>query len=307
MLTYIAKRLLIAIPIMFTVVTLVFFLMRLVPGDPVDMILGANALPAAREQLVKDFGFDRPLHTQYANYLKDLMSGNLGRSYFSQKSVNKRLKERLYATVQLAVTAIFWATLLALPLGIVAAVKKSSAVDRGILIFSLVGISVPSFYLGPVLALIFAIKLDLFPLSGRDLPGSLFLPSLTLGLAMASLLTRITRASLLEVLGKDYVRTARAKGLSRPKVILKHALRTALIPVIAILGLQFGTLLAGAVITEKVFSWPGLGSLMLEAISRRDYALVQGCVLVFSLSYVVVNLLTDVVYTFVDPRLNLSE
>lgn len=295
------------IPIMFIVVTLVFFLLRLVPGDPVDFILGQNPIPEAREQLIKAYHFDEPIITQYKYYLKDMLSGNFGRSFFSQKPVNEMIKERYGATLQLAFVAILWAMLISFPLGIIAALKKASSFDRSTLIFSLLGISVPSFYLGPLLALFFSIYLDWFPLSGRELPGSIFLPSITLGMAMAALLTRLTRASLLEVLDKDYVRTARAKGLRPFKVVVKHAFRTALIPVVAILGLQFGTLLAGAVITEKIFSWPGIGSLLLESISRRDYALVQGCVILIAVTYVIVNLLTDVVYVLVDPRLRLVE
>jgi len=307
MLIYFIKRLLMLIPIMFIVMTLVFFLMRLVPGDPVDFILGQNPIPEARESLIKAYHFDRPLLEQYKYYLKDMLSGNFGRSYFSDKPVNDEIRQRYGATLQLACAAIFWAMLISLPLGIISAVKKNSGFDKSTLVFSLLGVSVPSFYLGPLLALFFSIYLDWFPLSGRELPGSIFLPSITLGMAMAALLTRLTRASLLEVLDKDYVRTARAKGLSPFTVILKHAFRTALIPVVAILGLQFGTLLAGAVITEKIFSWPGIGSLLLESISQRDYALVQGCILMIAATYVIVNLLTDMVYVFIDPRLRLIE
>lgn len=306
-LQYILKRTMLIIPVMFTVMTLVFFLIRLTPGDPVDFILGENALPTAREQLIKDFGFDQPILTQYKNYIFSVLAGNLGRSYFSETPINDKLKTRYINTMKLAGTSLFFALIFSFPLGIGAALKKATSLDRGALILSLVGISVPSFYLGPLLALLLSIKLDLFPLSGSELPGSIFLPSLTLGLAMAALLTRIVRSSLLEVLPMDYVRTAKAKGLSPTKVILKHAFRTALIPVIAILGLQFGTLLAGAVITEKVFSWPGIGTLMLDAIMRKDYSLVQSCVLLISLTYVVINLLTDLTYNLVDPRLRLEE
>lgn len=291
------------IPVMFVVMTLVFFLLRLVPGDPVDFILGDGALPEARTELIKTFQFDRPVLEQYKNYVGHILHGNFGLSYFSKKPVNDLIRERYFATLELAFTAIFWAVLFSIPLGIISALKRHSVFDRSTLVFSLVGISMPSFYLGPLLALLFSIKLNWFPLSGRDLSGAIVLPSITLGLAMAALLTRMTRASMLQVLDKDYVRTARAKGLSSFVVIVKHAFRTALVPIVAILGLQFGTLLAGAVITEKVFSWPGLGSLMLESISRRDYALVQGCVLLIAATYVVVNLLTDVAYAVLDPAM----
>jgi ABC-type dipeptide/oligopeptide/nickel transport system permease component len=307
MVTYFFKRILTLIPIMLLVMTLVFFLLRLIPGDPVDFILGENALADARSSLIQAYHFDKPISEQYVLYIKDMLSGNLGRSYFSPTPVNELLWERYLATLQLGVMAILWAVALSIPLGILSAVKRNSPLDRSILFVSLFGISVPTFYLGPLLALIFAVWLDWFPISGRELNGSIVLPSLTLGLAMAALLTRFTRASLLEVLHKDYVRTARAKGLSPFKVILKHAFRTALIPIIAILGLQLGTLLTGAVVTEKVFSWPGIGTLLLDAISKRDYALVQGCVLVIAATYVVVNLLTDVVHVFVDPRFRLEK
>ncbi|MBF0104975.1 MAG: ABC transporter permease [Deltaproteobacteria bacterium] len=302
---YFLKRLMTLVPTMFVVVTLVFFLLRLIPGDPVDFILGENALPSARQELVKTYRFDRPVFEQYCLYLQNLFKGNLGRSYFSEKPVNAKIRQRYGATLQLAFASVLWAVVLSLPLGVLSAVKKNTLFDRLTLVFSLVGVSLPSFYLGPLLALLFSIHLDWFPLSGSDLPGSLFLPSITLGLGMAALLTRMTRASLIEVLSRDYIRTAMAKGLSPFKVVVKHALRTALIPLIAVLGLQFGTLLAGTVITEKIFSWPGLGSLMLESINQRDYALVQGCVLLIAFTYVVVNLLTDFFYMLVDPRLRL--
>lgn len=284
-----------------------FFFLRLVPGDPVDFILGESALPESREQLIRAHHFDEPLFMQYRYYLADLLRGNFGRSYFSEKPVNELIRSRYGATLELAFAAILWAVFFSFPLGIISAVRKKTLFDRTTLIFSLVGISMPGFYLGPILALFFSVYLDWFPLSGRELDGSLVLPGVTLGMAMAAILTRMTRASLLEVLDREYIKTARAKGLSPFAVIVKHGFRTALIPVIAILGLQFGTLLAGAVITEKVFSWPGLGTLMLEAISRRDYALVQGCVLLIAATYVVVNLLTDVVYVLIDPRMRLME
>ncbi len=301
--TYFLKRGLMLLPVMLVVMTLVFFLIRLIPGDPVDFILGENADTSVRAELVKNLHFDEPLLKQYTHYVGGIFRGDLGNSYFTGKAVTKQIAERYGATLELAFVSIGVAVLIALPWGIVSALKKGGMFDRGSLIFSLAGISVPGFYLGPVLALLLSIKLDLFPVSGRDLPGSIVLPSLTLGLAMAALLMRLTRAALLEVLDKDYVRTARAKGLSTFSVVVKHAFRTALIPVIAVLGLQFGTLLAGAVVTEKIFGWPGLGSLMLDAISKRDYAIVQGCVFVIAATYVLVNVITDLVYVVVDPRL----
>lgn len=307
MLIYLTKRLLLLIPVLFVVATLVFFLLRLVPGDPVDFILGENALPADRQVLLAEQHFDEPILKQYLYYWEGIASGTFGRSYFSHKPVVELIKQRYPATLQLAFLAILWACVLAIPFGVFSALKKGKVLDQSCLVFSLFGISIPSFYLGPLLVLLFSIYLDIFPVAGRELPGSSILPSFTLGAAMAALLTRMTRSSMLDVLTMDYVRTAHAKGLSKWIVIMKHALRSALVPVVAILGLQFGTLLAGAIVTEKIFSWPGLGSLMLEAISRRDYAVVQACVLVIASSYVLVNLLTDLLYTKLDPRIELGK
>lgn len=305
MILYLLKRLFLLVPVLLIVATLVFFLLRLIPGDPVDFILGENALPSSRETLVKEQNFDKPVFEQYKLYLQNLSHGNLGTSYFNHTPVMQLIGERYPATLQLALAAIMWALLFSIPLGILSSIKEGKAIDRLSLVGSLLGVSVPGFYLGPLLVLVFSIKLDWFPVSGRELPGSIILPSLTMGLALAAILTRMTRSSMIDVLGSDYIRTAKAKGLSFPKVILKHALRSALIPIVAVLGLQFGTLLAGAVVTEKIFSWPGLGSLVLEAISRRDYAVVQGCVLVIATTYVLVNILTDITYKKIDPRIDL--
>lgn len=307
MFAYILKRL-ITIPIsLFFILTAVFFLMRLTPGDPVDFILGENARVEERQQLIKDFHFDKPLFTQYTLYLSGMVQGDFGKSYFSDETAINIIQKHYAPTVELATSAIFWALCFSLPLGILSALKKGTLTDQSTLTFSLLGISVPSFYLGPLLALLFSVYLDWFPLTGRELPGSLVLPSLTLGLAMAALLTRFTRASLLEILHKDYIRTARAKGLKERKVILKHALRTALIPIIAILGLQFGTLLAGAVVTEKIFSWPGIGFRLLQAISQKDYSIVQALVILIATTYVIINLCTDIVSVWVDPRFELQK
>lgn len=304
---YFFKRLLFLIPVLFIVASLVFCMLRLIPGDPIDFILGENALPADREALVKAQNFDQSLGEQYLSFWKNLAQGDLGESYFSRKSVTQLIRERYPATLQLAILAILWACLFSLPLGILASLKKDRLLDQGALFFSLFGISIPSFYLGPLLVLLFSIKWDLFPVAGRELPGSFVLPSLTLGFAMAALLTRMTRSAMIDVLFQDYIRTAKAKGLSSFVVTFKHAFRSALIPVVAILGLQFGTLLAGAIVTEKIFSWPGLGSLMLESISKRDYAVVQGCILVIATTYVLVNLMVDLLYSKLDPRIDLNQ
>ena len=306
MLSYILKRLLLTVPILLIVVTLVFFLLRLVPGDPVDFILGENALPEAREQLVKVHHFDESIDRQYLSYLTGVSKGDFGASYFSESSVSTLVAQRLPATVELAVAALLWAMAISFPAGMLAAIKAGGQTDRAVRFGTLLGVSMPGFYLGPLLALVFAIKLDWLPLSGRELPGSLILPSLTLGLALSALLTRLVRSTLLEVLYKDYVRTARAKGLSPTIVIVKHAFRTALVPVVAVMGLQLGALLTGAVVTEKIFNWPGLGTLLLEAVSKRDYAVVQGCVLTIAAIYAGVNLLTDTCYAWLDPRVRVK-
>ncbi len=307
MVIYIIKRLLLFLPVVAIVATCVFFMLRLVPGDPVDFILGENAPQTDRQALVAAQGFDLPVGEQYIKYLSGLAQGDLGKSYFSGEQVTSLIGDRYPLTLELAFRAIFWALLIAVPAGVWSALKKGSAVDQSLLVVSLLGISIPSFYLGPVLVLIFSLWLDWLPVSGQELPGSSILPSLVLGAALSGIVMRMTRSSLMDTLSLDYVRTATAKGLSRFHVVVGHALRTALIPVVAILGLQFGTLLAGAIVTEKIFSWPGLGSLMLESISRRDYAVVQGCVLIIALSYGLVNLLTDLVYAWLDPRVKLSE
>jgi len=306
LLTYFLKRLLLLIPVLFCVATLVFFLLRLIPGDPVDFILGENAIQADRDVLMAEQHFDKPILTQYEYYWKDILSGRMGTSYFSHEPVSSLIRKHYPATLQLAFFAILWACIFAIPLGVFSSLKKDTWFDHSSLVISLFGISIPSFYLGPLLVLFFSIYLDIFPVAGRELPGAFILPSITLGAAMAALMTRMTRSSMPDVLYMDYVRTAKAKGVTRWKVVVKHALRTALVPVVAILGLQFGTLLAGAIVTEKIFSWPGLGSLMLESIQRRDYAVVQGCVLVISTSYVLVNLVTDLVYAKIDPRIELG-
>jgi peptide/nickel transport system permease protein len=233
-------------------------------------------------------------------------TGDLGSSYFYRRPVAQVIVERVPATVELAVAAFLVAGLIAIPLGIIAALREGTAVDNGAVLFSLVGVSLPNFWLGPLLILLFSIKLGWFPVSGKAGLASLVLPAITLGAALAAILSRMTRASLLERLGEDYLMVARAKGLPEWKVILKHALRNALIPIITVMGLQIGALLSGAIITENVFSWPGLGTLLINAIEARDYPLVQGCILFISLSYVLVNLLTDLFYGWADPRIRLK-
>ena len=300
---FLVRRLLLLVPVAWGVSTLVFLLIHLTPGDPVEVMLGETALPAAKEALRHSLRLDQPLPEQYLQFLQGLVTGDLGTSLFSREPVLTRIVKALPATIELAVAGLAIALIIALPLGILAAVRRDTGLDHGSRFVALLGVSIPNFVLGPLLILAFAIQLDWLPVSGRGGFSHLVLPALTLGMALAGILSRMVRASLLEVLGQDYIRAARAKGLSERQVILRHSLMAALIPVITILGLQFGALLAGTIITETIFAWPGLGRLTLEAIQARDYPLVQGCVLVISFGYVIVNAMTDLVYAYVDPRI----
>lgn len=307
MIRYLFKRILFLIPILFAVLSLVFFLIHLVPGDPVDLILGEQALPADREQFRKALHLDLPLGRQYLYFFMNLFSGNLGESLFDRRPVIQLLMERYPATVELAFFSMVIALAIAIPLGVTAAVRKGSVWDQGSMLGGLLGISIPHFWLGPLLVLLFSVKLDLLPLSGRDEFWSFLLPAVTLGSGMAAILTRMTRSSMLETLREEYVRTARAKGVPEFRVILKHTLRNALHPVVTVVGLQVGALLAGAIVTEKIFAWPGVGSLLIQSIERRDFPVVQGCILTIALTYTVVNLLTDLLYAKLDPRINLGK
>lgn len=300
--TALGRRLLLLVPTVLGVLTLVFFLVHLIPGDPVELMIGETASRADLGQLRADLGLDRPLVEQYARFLVGLSRFDLGRSFFYRKPVIKVIGGALPATALLAAAAMTLALLIALPIGILAAVRRDRLTDRLALVGSLIGVSMPNFWLGPLLIILFSFRLGWLPVSGREGAASLVLPALTLGTALAAILVRMIRASMLDVLGEDYLRTARAKGVGERTVIASHALRNALLPVVTIVGLQFGSLLSGAVITENVFAWPGVGTLLIQAITARDYPLVQGCVLVISLCYVVVNFLTDALYMLIDPR-----
>ncbi|ESQ17169.1 MAG: hypothetical protein N838_24130 [Thiohalocapsa sp. PB-PSB1] len=291
--------------VMLGVCTLVFLLIHLIPGDPVTAMLGESARPADQQALRLALGLDRPLAEQYASYLTGLLQLDLGYSFQDQRPVAGILGERLPATLQLAGASLLLALMLAVPLGLLAAYRNGSPWDAGAMTFSLLGISIPNFWLGPLLIMVFSLWLGWTPVSGNDQPLSLLLPAVTLGTALSAVLARMVRASVLEVLGEDYVRTARAKGLSEFAVLRRHALRNAWLPVLTLVGLQLGGLLGGAVITETVFAWPGVGSLLVESIQARDFPLVQGCVLLISLVYVFVNMLTDLAYTWIDPRIAL--
>ena len=300
------RRLAVVIPTVIGAVTLVFFFLHMIPGDPVEVMLGETAQQADKERLRQELGLNQPLYVQYGRFMAGIVQGDLGGSYFYRRPVAQVIAERVPATVELALAAFIVAGLIAIPLGIIAALREGTAVDNAAVLFSLVGVSLPNFWLGPLLIILFSIKLGWFPVSGKAGLASLVLPAITLGAAFAAILSRMTRASLLERLGEDYLMVARAKGLPEWKVILKHALRNALIPIITVMGLQIGALLSGAIITENVFSWPGIGTLLINAIEARDYPLVQGCILFISLSYVLVNLLTDLFYGWADPRIRLK-
>jgi peptide/nickel transport system permease protein len=300
------RRVTVLIPTVIGAVTLVFFFLHMIPGDPVEVMLGETAQQADKERLRQELGLNQPLYIQYGRFMAGIVQGDLGSSYFYRRPVVHVIVDRVPATVELALAAFLVAGLIAIPLGIIAALREGTAVDNAAVLFSLVGVSLPNFWLGPLLIILFSIKLGWFPVSGKAGIASLVLPAITLGAAFAAILSRMTRASLLERLGEDYLMVARAKGLPEWKVILKHALRNALIPIITVMGLQIGALLSGAIITENVFSWPGIGTLLINAIEARDYPLVQGCILFISLSYVLVNLLTDLFYGWADPRIRLK-
>ena len=306
MATFFIKRILYMIPVLFVVSTAVFFLSHTIPGDPVDIILGEQALPTDRARLTRELNLDRPVIVQYCYFMDGLIKGNWGKSIFNQQPVIHLIREHYPRTLHLALTAMIVALGIAIPAGVLAALRKGSWVDSGAMFVALFGISMPTFWLGPLLIIVFAIWLSWLPAGGSELPGSVILPALTLGMVLAAMTSRMTRSSMLDVLKSEYVTTARAKGLSERKVILKHALKNALNPVLTIVGLQVGALLAGAIVTEKIFSWPGIGSLLITGIQRRDYPVIQGCVLIIAFTYVVINTLTDCMYKVVDPRVDLK-
>jgi ABC-type dipeptide/oligopeptide/nickel transport system permease component len=303
---HIFHRFLLTLPAIWLVLTLVFLLIHIVPGDPVEQMLGEGAAPGQIVELRHNLGLDQPLLQQYGHYLWNIARGDFGQSFKFQAPVRHVIFERYPATLQLAFLALIVCAAIAIPLGVLAAHRRGTNTDRAVGVFTLFGLAVPNFALGPLLMVLFGIELGWLPISGRGGPLNYILPAATLGAALAAILTRMVRGAMLEELSSDYVRTARAKGLSTATVLVRHALRNALIPIITILGLQFGTLLAVTIVTETIFSWPGIGRLTVMAISSRDYPLLQGCILVIALSYVLVNLLTDLLYAVIDPRVRLS-
>jgi ABC-type dipeptide/oligopeptide/nickel transport system permease component len=302
MIRYVSLRLLFALPALWLIVTMVFLLAHIVPGDPVAQMLGEGARADDLQQLRHALGLDVPIPLQYERYLKGVSHGNLGESFRFQQPVTKVILEHYPATLELAAVALGVCILIGIPAGVLAAHKRGEKTDHAVGVLTLFGLSLPNFALGPVLMLVFSVILGWLPVTGRGGIPHLVLPAFTLGAALAAILTRMVRTSVIEELSADYVRTARAKGVSESGVLFRHALRNALIPILTILGLQFGTLLAGTIVTETIFSWPGIGHLTVQAINARDYPLLQGCILLIAVSYVVVNLLTDMVYAVVDPR-----
>jgi peptide/nickel transport system permease protein len=304
---YIIRRLLQMVPITLGILTLVFSLIHLIPGDPAVQIAGEGARPEDVANVRKALGLDQPIWAQYVHYLGRIAHGDLGRSFRTDTSVAQEIRDRYPATMQLAFGAMLVALLVAFPLGMVSAIYRNSWIDNVARFFALIGVSMPSFWFGPLLIIAFAINHTWFPVSGRD-EGlkSIVLPSLTMGLALAAILTRMIRVSVAEELGQLYVTTAIAKGVTRTRAIFRHALKNALIPVITVLALQFGSLLTGAIITEQIFSWPGLGRLLITSITTRDYPQVQASILVIALTYILVNFISDLLYGVVDPRVKLE-
>ncbi len=306
MLLFFAKRLLSLIPVGLGVIIIVTLMIHLVPGDPIDAMLGEYASHEDKEAMRHALSLDLPVAQQVTHYIKSVFSGELGSSLIYKRQVGDLLLERIPATVELALCALGVALLISIPLGVLSAVKAGSGIDFAAMSFAVSGVAIPTFWLGPLLILLFAVKLGWLPVSERSGLTSYILPALSMGTALAAALSRMTRNSMLDTLREDFVRTAKAKGCSEIRVIMNHAFRNASLPLVTVIGLQFGVLLTGAIVTERIFDWPGLGSLLIEAINNRDYPLIQGCVLLFSFSYLMVNVLTDLTYSWVDPRIRPS-
>ena len=303
MLRYLFRRIVLTIPVVLGVATTVFALIHLVPGDPAQAMLGETAAPADVTELRSRLGLDRPLLEQYGTFLTGLTRGDLGTSFRYRTPVTAEIIQRLGRTAQLALAAMLVAVAIAVPLGVIGAIYRGRAVDQAATAISLAGIAMPNFWLGPLLAIVFSVELGWLPVSGTGTWRHLVLPSLTLGAALAAMTARMTRASLIDELRELYVVAAEARGLSRTRAIVVHALRNSLIPVVTIVGLQLGAVLTGTIITETIFAWPGVGRLLIQAINTRDYPLVQGCILFISVTYVTMNLAVDLVYAWLDPRI----
>ena len=303
MLRYFIRRLLLTVPVLLGVATLVFALIHLVPGDPAQAMLGDGASQEEVLRLRHSLGLDRPLLVQYKSFMGGVVRGDLGTSLRYNAPVAAQIRERFPNTATLALAAMFVAIVFAIPLGIVAAVYRGTLVDHAAMTLALAGICMPNFWLGPLLAIVFAVRLGWLPVSGIGGFTHLVLPAITLGAALTAILARMTRASLIEELRELYVLSARARGVPGTRAVLRHAFRNSLIPIVTIVGLQFGAVLTGTIITETIFAWPGIGRLLIQAINFRDYPLVQGCILFISVTYVAMNLITDLTYGFLDPRI----
>lgn len=303
MLRYITTRVLYMVPVLWLVVSVVFLLIHLVPGDPIQQMLGEGASSTDIQAARHAYGLDLPIGKQYVKYWKGVLHGDLGRSLRFDQPVLKIVAQRYPWTLQLTLASMIVALVISIPAGVRSARRRNRWDDRVLSFVSLLGLSFPNFALGPILILFFAIRLGLLPVSGSGTLAHLVLPAITMGGALAAILTRMVRTAMLEELSQDYIRTARAKGLSENTVVYKHALRNALVPVLTVVGLQFGALLAGAIVTETIFSWPGIGRLTIQAIGNRDYYLVEGCILIIGLTYVVVNFATDFLYSLANPRI----
>jgi peptide/nickel transport system permease protein len=300
---YVLSRMAQLFPVLFGVVTIVFLLLHLIPGDPVEIMLGESAVVAQKEELRRELKLDRPVAAQYVEFLGGLVTGDLGVSFRSREPVVREILSRVPATMLLASASLLVALLVAVPLGVLSAMRQHSPLDHLSAFLAMLGLSMPNFWLGPLLILVFSIRMGLFPVAGYGTARHLVLPALTMGAGMAAILMRMLRSSLLEEVRQEYVRAATAKGLSHRAAVLRHALKNSAIPVLTVLGLQFGALLSGSIITETIFSWPGIGRLLVQAIDARDYPLVQGCVLFIALCTVAVNLATDLLYSRLDPRI----
>jgi peptide/nickel transport system permease protein len=301
---YVLRRLALAIPTLLGVTIVVFLLVRMIPGDPARVIAGLLAGEDEVQRIRVELGLDRPIHIQYGIFLNHLLRGNLGKSAATRAPVTEEIGTRLRATVQLAISSIVVATAAGLAAGIVSATRQYSALDFTVMTVALFGVSIPVFWLGIMLMLLFSVTLHWFPAGGYGTPAHLVLPTVALAAFSVAIIARMTRSSLLEALGQDYVRTARAKGLGGRVVVLRHALKNALIPVLTVAGLQFGALLSGAILTETTFAWPGMGRLLVNSISARDYPVIQGIALIFAVVFTVVNLTVDLLYAYVDPRIH---
>lgn len=304
MLKYIGKRLLAMIPVILGVTLIVYLIMSLAPGDPARTILGEQATEEQVTQLRSEMGLDQPIIVQYFRYIWNLLHGDLGRSYQSRIDVSTEIFSRFPNTIKLALTASLFSVILALPLGIIAAVRQNTFFDSFSMFVAIIGISCPTFWFGLILILVFAVNLKWFPVSGQvDNFRGMVLPALTLAFNSMAAMARVTRSSMLEVIRQDYIRTARAKGVSNRNVILRHAVPNAMIPTVTVIGLRIGGLLAGAVICETVFSWPGIGRLLVQSIQSRNTPVVLGCIIIFSICFSLVNLIVDILYAFIDPRI----